>query len=247
LLAALEQKITLKPKEEKPSIAILPFANISRDSDDEYFSDGLAEEIMNLLAQVPGLKVIARTSSFAFKGRNEDIRKVAEVLGVRTILEGSVRRSGNRIRVTAQLIGAEDGSHLWSQRYDREMTDVFVLQDEIAAAIAAALKLKFTAKGRHTPSLAAHEAFLKGRSLESAWTVEGLGLARKCYEQAVALDPEYADPHAGLAAYYVVMNTLGAIPAQEAAPRGRAACGRALEIDPSNALAHAALAVFARV
>jgi serine/threonine protein kinase len=246
LLAALEQ-FTVKPKEEKPSIAVLPFANMSRDPDDEYFSDGLAEEILNLLAHVPGLKVIARTSSFAFKGKNEDIRKIADVLGVHTILEGSVRRSGNRIRVTAQLISAEDGSHLWSQRYDREMTDVFVLQDEIAAAIAAALKLKFTAKERHTPSLAAHEAFLRGRSLESSWTVEALGLARKCYEQAIALDPEYADPHAGLAAYYVVMNTLGAIPPQEAAPRGRAACARALEIEPSNALAHAALAVFARI
>lgn len=246
LLAALEQKITVKSKEEKPSIAVLPFANISRDPDDEYFSDGLAEEILNLLAHVPGLKVIARTSSFAFKGKNEDIRKIAEVLGVRTILEGSVRRSGNRIRVTAQLIGAEDGSHLWSQRFDREMTDVFVLQDEIAAGIAAALKLKFTVKGRHTPSLAAHEAFLRGRSLESGFTVEGLGLARKYYEQAIALDPEYADPHAGLSAYYVLMNTLGAISPQEAAPRGRAACARALEIEPSNAPAHASLAVFSR-
>jgi eukaryotic-like serine/threonine-protein kinase len=245
LLAALEQKIAVKPKEEKPSIAVLAFANISRD-DDEYFSDGLAEEILNLLTHVPGLKVIARTSSFAFKGKNEDIRKIGEVLGVRTILEGSVRRSGNRIRVTAQLISAEDGSNLWSQRYDREMTDVFVLQDEIASGIAAALKLKFTVKGRHTPSLAAHEAYLRGRSLESGFTVEGLCLARKYYEQAIALDPDYADPHAGLSAYYVLMNTLGAISPQEAAPRGRAACERALEIDPSNSLAHASLAVFAR-
>jgi TolB-like protein len=247
LLAALEQKIAVKPKEEKPSIAVLPFANISRDPDDEYFSDGLAEELLNLLTHIPGLKVIARTSSFAFKGKNEDIRKIAEVLGVRMILEGSVRRSGNRIRVTAQLISAEDGSHLWSQRFDREMTDVFVLQDEIAAGIASALKLKFTVKERHTPSLAAHEAYLRGRSLESGFTVEGLGLARKFYEQAIALDPEYADPHAGLSAYYVLMNTLGAISSQDAAPRGRAACERALEIDPSNSLAHASLAVFARV
>jgi eukaryotic-like serine/threonine-protein kinase len=176
LLAALEQKIAVKPEEEKPSIAVLPFAIISRDPDDEYFSDGLAEEILNLLTHVPGLKVIARTSSFAFKGKNEDIRKIAEVLGVRTVLEGSVRRSGNRIRVTAQLISAEDGSHLWSQRNDREMTDVFVLQDEIAAGIASALKLKFTVKGRHTPTLAAHEAYLRGRSLESGllWTGSAL-------------------------------------------------------------------------
>src|SRR4029077_1782349 len=120
------QSVTLKPvTTEQPSIAVLPFANMGRDADDEYFSDGLAEEIINSLAQVPGLKVIARTSAFAFKGKNEDVRRIAETLGVSTVLEGSVRRAGNRIRVTAQLIHAADGSHLWSQRYDREMSDIF--------------------------------------------------------------------------------------------------------------------------
>ena len=118
---------------------MLPFANMSRDPDDEYFSDGLAEEIINLLAHVPDLKVTARTSSFAFRGKEQDIRRIAEALGVRTILEGSVRRAGSRIRVTAQLINAEDGYHLWSERYDRELTDVFAIQDEIAQAIADAL------------------------------------------------------------------------------------------------------------
>ena len=119
---------------------------MSRDADDEYFSDGLAEEIINALAQISGLKVIARTSAFAFKGKNEDIRKIAEALGVTNVLEGSVRRAGNRLRITAQLIHAADGTHLWSQRYDREMTDVFAVQDEIAAAIAGALKVKLTDK-----------------------------------------------------------------------------------------------------
>jgi serine/threonine-protein kinase len=115
------RKVPAKSTEQKPSIAVLPFANMSRDADDEYISDGLAEEIINALVKIPGLKVIARTSAFAFKGQNTDIRKIAEMLGVTTVLEGSVRRAGNRIRVTAQLITAADGSHLWSERYDREM------------------------------------------------------------------------------------------------------------------------------
>src|SRR6185503_2888369 len=120
-----------------PSIAVLPFANMSGDKENEYFSDGLAEEVINALAHIPGLKVTARTSAFAFRGKEQDIRKIAEILGVRTVLEGSVRRAGNRIRVTAQLINAEDGYHLWSERYDREMADVFAMQDEISQAIAA--------------------------------------------------------------------------------------------------------------
>ncbi len=139
--AALEQ-ISLKPAQEQPSIAVLPFANMSADKENEYFSDGLAEEILNSLVRIPGLKVTARTSSFAFRGKEQDIRGIAEALDVKTILEGSVRKAGNRVRVTAQLINAADGYHLWSERYDRELTDVFAVQDEIAAAIAAALKLK---------------------------------------------------------------------------------------------------------
>ena len=137
---------------------------MSRDPDDEYFSDGLAEEIINLLAHVPGLKVTARTSSFAFRGKEQDIRRIAETLGVSNVLEGSVRRAGSRIRVTAQLINAEDGYHSWSERYDRELTDVFAIQDDIAQAIAGALQLKLTAKpARHTPSFPAYEALLKAR------------------------------------------------------------------------------------
>src|SRR5580658_6168110 len=156
LRIALESAAMAKPTEKQPSIAVLPFANMSRDVDDEYFSDGLAEEIINALTQISGLKVIARTSAFAFKGKNEDIRKIAETLGVSNVLEGSVRRAGNRLRVTAQLIHAADGTHLWSQRYDREMTDVFAVQDEIAAAITSALQLKLSpVRERRMPSLPA--------------------------------------------------------------------------------------------
>ena len=169
---------------------MLPFANMSRDPDDEYFSDGLADEIISALAQVPGLKVIARTSAFAFKGKNDDIRRIADTLGVTNVLEGSVRRAGSRIRVTAQLILAADGTHLWSQRYDREMADIFAIQDEIAAAIADALKLKLNpAPERRMPSVPAYEAYLRYRSFQWLFTPEASRRSRECLEQALALDP----------------------------------------------------------
>ena len=161
------QRLSAKPEEEGPSIAVLPFANMSVDKEQEYFSDGLAEEIINSLAQLPGLKVTARTSAFAFRGKEQDITKIASELRVRTILEGSVRKAGNRIRVTAQLINAADGYHLWSQRYDRDLEDVFAVQDEIAAAIAGALQVKLSVQAAalrsYTPRLPAYEAFLKAR------------------------------------------------------------------------------------
>ena len=141
------------------SIAVLPFANLSADRENEYFGDGLAEEIINALAQVDGLKVIARTSAFSFKGKNEDVRQIARALGVTHVLEGSVRRAGDRIRVTAQLIAAADGTHSWSERYDRPMTDVFAMQDEIASAITNALKGKLggtlASPRQYTPHLPA--------------------------------------------------------------------------------------------
>jgi TolB-like protein len=165
---------------------------MSSDKEQEYFSDGLAEEILNLLAKIPGLKVIARTSSFAFRGKEQDITKIAEALRVRTILEGSVRRSGNRIRVTAQLIDARDGAHLWSERYDRQLTDVFEVQDEIAAAIAGALQVKLArqpAAGEiHKPSLPAYEAYLKGRHHMYMMTPESVARGKEYFEQAISLD-----------------------------------------------------------
>src|SRR5262249_22492238 len=173
LTEVTRQTITSK----KPSIAVLPFANMSRDPDDEYFSDGLAEEILNLLAQIPGLTVIARTSSFAFRGKEQDITTIAAALRVNTILEGSVRRVGNRIRVTAQLINAKYGSHLFPERYDREMTDVFAVQDEIATAITAVLRMKLIAqpaqRRQHIPGIPAYEALLKARHYFRQMTPEG--------------------------------------------------------------------------
>jgi TolB-like protein/predicted Ser/Thr protein kinase len=239
----------LAPPQSQPSIAVLPFANMSRDEDNEYFSDGLAEEIINLLTRIPGLKVIARTSAFAFKGKHEDIRRIAEALGVATVLEGSVRKAGNRLRVTAQLISASDGSHLWSERYDREMTDVFAMQDEIAAAIAGALQLKFSpqpaARARHTPSLPAYEAYLKGAHYMFKHTPEALARAKEYLEQAMALDPEYALPHSTLGVCYYLRVIGGLLPAHEAMPLIRRAEQKALDLDSSLPEAHSTLAVVA--
>jgi TolB-like protein/Tfp pilus assembly protein PilF len=227
-----------------PSIAVLPFANMSDDKEQDYFSDGLAEEIINLLAQIPGLKVIARTSAFAFRGKEQDIRGIAEALGVSTVLEGSVRRAGSRIRVTAQLINAADGSHLWSERYDRELSDIFAVQDEISAAIAKALRVKLSpeaASRRYTPKLEAYEVYLKGKYLQAKVTPESMELARRCYEQASELDPAFGLAHVGLGYYWVSVAHFGRRSVHECVPAARAEAERALQIDPSLADAHALL------
>jgi eukaryotic-like serine/threonine-protein kinase len=248
--AALEQ-LRSRPADAvqaTPSIAVLPFANMSQNADDEFFSDGLAEEIINALVQVPGLKVIARTSAFAFKGKNEDIRKIAETLGVTNVLEGSVRRAGSRVRVTAQLIHAHDGTHLWSQRYDRELADIFAVQDEIAAAIAGALKLKLSAAPeRRMPSMPAYEAYLRYRYYQWRFTPEDSQRSKECLEQALALDPGFALPYVGLADYHLALAAVGVLSSLEAMPRARELAMRALEIDPDLPEAHAMLGIVAGV
>jgi tetratricopeptide (TPR) repeat protein len=197
------------------------------------------------------LKVIARTSAFAFKGKNEDIRKIAETLGVNNVLEGSVRRAGNRLRITAQLIHAADGSHLWSERYDREMTDVFAIQDEIAQAITAALKLTLSISAvqpRYQPNLPAYEAFLKAQHQFTKFMPESIARSKEYYEQAIALDPKFALAHIGLAHYYLLLASGAAtMAAHEAMPLMRAGAQRALEIDPMLPEAHAMLGVVAGV
>jgi serine/threonine-protein kinase len=233
--------------ERGPSIAVLPFENMSGDKENEYFSDGLAEEIINALTRIPGLKVIARTSAFAFKGKHEDIRRIAETLGVRTVLEGSVRKAGNRLRVTAQLITADDGSHLWSERYDREMTDVFAIQDDIAASITAALQVTLgttAARARYTPKLPAYEALLKGRHVilshgfVSGGTPMGRAPGSAWLEEAMRLDPAYAEPYATMGLGYFFLSMNGRRPANETMPLIRTAANRALELDPSEPAPH---------
>jgi serine/threonine-protein kinase len=222
----------VKPRDQHRSIAVLPFANMSRDPDEDYFSDGLAEELINLLAHVPNLKVTARTSSFAFRGKEQDIRRIAEALGVGTILEGSVRRAGSRIRVTAQLINAEDGYHLWSERYDRELTDVFAIQEEIAQAIAGALQVLLVSNPvRHTPNFSAYEALLKARHQASTYMPDAHARAEDYCKQAIALDPNYAAPHALLGFTYFFTTTHTGRPMAEVAPLVRHEARRALELD----------------
>ena len=233
----------------RPAIAVLPFANISADSDQEYFSDGLAEEIINLLAQVSGLKVIARTSAFAFRGKEQDIREIANALGVSSVLQGSVRRAGSRLRITAQLIDAADGGHLWAERFDREMTEVFAVQDEIAAAIASALKVTLTGQPSparpYQPNLAAYEAFLKGRHHYYKFSPEAFTRAEQEFTDAIALDPQWAEPHAALGDVYFALGFYGWRPLDDMVQMARAEARKAVDILPAHPMAHAVLAAIA--
>ena len=226
-----------KPGHLQPSIAVLPFANMSGDKEQEYFSDGLAEEIINALTHIPGLKVTARTSAFAFRGREQDITKIAEALRVTTVLEGSVRRAGDRIRVSAQLINAQDGYHLWSERFDRKLADIFAIQDEIAQAIAGALQLKLVGARTdrpHTPELPAYDAVLRGRHHLFKASPETWTRAKECFEHAIALDPAYADAHAYLGLDYFFMGMAGILPLREVAHLVRVEAQRAVDLKPSE-------------
>jgi len=235
-----------RPAESDASIAVLPFANLGGNLENEYFSDGLAEDIINELMRVPGLKVIARTSAFAFKGKQEDVRTIASALGVANILEGSVRRTGTQVRITTQLIAARDGTHLWSERYDRDMSDIFVIQNEIAKAIASALRVQLTETStQYVPQLPAYEAYLKARYCLAALTHESLPRSRDYYEQAIAMDAAFAPARSGLAMALVSLVLTGIIAARVALPLARAAAIRALEIDPSSQEARAVLGMVA--
>jgi serine/threonine-protein kinase len=242
--AALEDVARARPSQEA-SIAVLPFENLSADRENEYFSDGLSEEIINALTRIPGLKVIARTSAFAFKGKHDDIRRIAESLGVTTVLEGSVRKAGTRIRVAAQLITAADGSHLWSERYDRELADVFAVQDEIAAAITGALQVTLAGASaparQHTPPLPAYEHYLKGRYHYERWTPESMARGQEHFERAIALDPQFALAHAEFGHLFHRLAIYGLMPPREALSLMRREARRALEIDSGLAEGHAML------
>lgn len=230
------------------TIAVLPFQNLSGDPEQEYFADGITEEIINALAQIPGLRVAGRSSSFSFKGRNEDLRSVGAKLNVATILEGTLRRSGDRLRITAQLIDAGNGYQLWSERYDRVVADVFALQDEIANTIAERLQLSLSASVQGqtvqppTRDIRAYELYLKGRGLLYQ---RGLSIPKAidCFKEAVALDPLYAQAWAGLADGYTTSGYSGFTRAEIVMPRALEAARRALELDPNLAEAHNALAI----
>lgn len=227
-----------------PSIVVLPFVNISNDSENEYFCDGLAEELLNSLAKIERLKVAARTSAFSFKGKNVSVEEIGRALKVENVLEGSVRKSGNRLRITVQLVNAAGGYHLWSERYDREIKDIFDVQDEITLAIVNALKVKLLGEKktavlkRQTDNTEAYELFLKGRYYHNKYTEEGRKTAIEFYEQAITLEPEYAAPYAGIAMSLGISVYFGFRSPQETISRWRANANRALEIDPDLVEAH---------
>jgi serine/threonine-protein kinase len=226
------------------SIAVLPFVNLSADPENGYFCDGMAEEILNALSSIPSLRVASRTSAFAFKGASEDIRAIGEKLRVRTVLEGSVRRADTTLRVTAQLINIADGFHLWSQTYDREMKDVFAIQDEIARAIVNALKVNLGSEAGavlvepHTDNLDAYALYTKARYL---WRRKSSSALTKCieyFEQAIALDPCYSLAYAGLADSYITLGYWNYLPPKQVFARARAAADSAVGIDDRLAEAH---------
>ena len=228
------------------SIAVLPFANLSGDKENEYFSDGLAEDIINALAKLSGLRVIARTSAFAFRGKSATAAEIGVRLKVATILEGSVRKSGNRLRVTAQLIRTADQSHLWQERYDCEMTDLFVIQDEISHAIVEKLRVRLLEDEplvkRYTENLEAYSLFLRGRYCIHRVTPESLARGKECLEQAIALDADNALAYSALAEYYWANLMWGcAMPGSEAIPPAKTAALTAVKLDDTLAEAHAQL------
>lgn len=220
-------------------IAVLPFANLNPEGNTEYFSDGLTDELINALAQFEGLRVVSRSSAFAFKGQSQSIKAIGEQLKVPTILEGSVRSVGNRLRVTVQLTNAADGFNLWSERFDREMRDIFELQDEITLGIVEKLKLKLTPTRAAPPDSSssgrfeAYDVYLEGKYNWNRQTEDGFNKAILCFEKATQVDPSFGAAHAGLADAYTFLGFHGLAPSLEIFPKARAAAARALGIDPT--------------
>jgi TolB-like protein/Flp pilus assembly protein TadD len=235
-------------RDVRRSIAVLPFADMSPQKDQDYLCEGLAEELINSLAQVEGLRVAARTSAFQFKGRADDVRRIGRELGVDCVLEGSVRKSGSRLRVTAQLVGAADGYQLWSQRYDRELQDVFALQDEIAATIVETLRLTLVGAPqprarRSTEDVEAYQLYLQGRYWWEKRHEGGLRKAVDFFEQAIGKDPSYALAHTGVADSYSVIGFYAFAPPKEAFARAKRAAETALALDEGLAEAHVSMAL----
>ena len=241
----------LSTSREVTSIAVLPFVNMSADQDNEHFCDGLAEELLSALAKIDALKVAARTSAFSFKGKNADISTIARTLGVNSVLEGSIRRSGNRLRISVQLVHAADGCQVWSERYDREMSDIFALQDDITLAVVAALKVKLLGEARaavlkrYTDNTEAYELFLKGRYHSYKYTAQGWKRAIEFFEKAIAMAPEYAPAYIGIAMSRACQWFFGLLPAEQTIPQCKADNLRALAIDDSLADAYLSLGLIA--
>jgi len=229
------------------AIAVLPFANLSSDQENEYFSDGLTEELINALTKVEGLRVVAWSSAFQLKGKTRDIRRIAEQLRVRAVIEGSVRRTADRLRITAQLVDAANGQYLWSETYERPIRDIFAIEDEISSSIVGALRIKLTGAAarslvtRYTENLQAYHLYLKGRFYWNKRREEDFYKALGFYEQAIEIDGNYAPAYAGMADAYIMLGEYGSAPAQSTMRKARIAACRALEIDSRLAEAHVSL------
>lgn len=232
------------PSPPSTTIAVLPFVNLSADKENEYFSDGLADDILNALTRAPGLRVIARTSSFAYRGKDLDVREIGERLGASVLLEGSVRRDGSRVRISAQLVSAADGCHLWSEIYDRELSGVFALQDEIARSIAQALEVRVGPRrlaGSWTEDVDAYGYWLRGRHRAAQWTPDAVQEGCGYYQAALCRDPRFPLPLVALGETLFEASWFGLLPPREAAARAKGAILQALELDASLGEAHAVL------
>ena len=250
---AISAPTATQPVPKVTAVAVLPFVNMSPDPENEFFSDGMTEELINVLTRIPGLRVASRTSAFAYKGRDMDVREIGRSLNVNAVLEGSVRRAGNRLRVTAQLIDIEDGYHLWSETYDRQMADVFEVQDELSRSIAATLRVRLSRTDSGplvvppTASVEAYTLYLKGRFFWNKRTLESYRRGIEYFEQAVVSDRSFPLPYTGIADCWAMLgfDYFGGAPAAEAMPKAKEAAHRALELSPDLAEAHVPLAVAA--
>jgi len=242
---------SLSPYKNAPSIAVLPFTDMSAEKDQDYFGEGIAEELINALAHIQELRVVARTSAFAIKGMNLDIREIGRMLNVKAVLEGSIRKAGNRLRITAQLINVEDGFHLWSERFDREMVDIFAIQDEISLAIVEHLKVslrlgeKTALKKRSTDDPEAYNLYLKGLYFYARPSPDSLSKALNSFQAAIDKDPNFALAYAGMAGVFAGLGNLNLAPPAEMWPKAKAALQKALSLDNNLAEAHAGAAALA--
>ena len=239
------EKVIPTTQLDKKRIAILPFANMSPDPNDGYFADGMMEELISTTSSIAGLTLIARTSVMGYKGTTKKVEEIGRELGVGTVLEGSVRKSGNRLRITVQLIDVQSQGHLWAQSYDRELDDIFKIQDDIAGKIAEALRVRFAAAQepvrRHAENIEAYTLYLKGRSLLDKRDKEGVLGSLKLFQEAIKIDPDYARAYSGLADAYSTAGEWGYMDRKEGIPKAKEAVMKALELDDTLAEAHASL------
>jgi len=249
LLVPTQAQVGLKAGIEK-SIAVLPFVNMSADPENEYFSDGISEEILNGLSRVDGLQVCSRTSSFTFKGKSEDLRSVGQKLGVSSVLEGSVRRAGNRVRISVQLSNTIDGYHVWSETYDSELDDIFKVQDEISHKIITRLKENFALQSKEekiikpaTENLEAYNLYLKGLFHWGKSNPEEIKKAISAFEEAIQLDPQFVLPYCNLSSCYSFLGSSGVIPRQEAFSKAKDYTLKAIELDPNHPESYLAMAI----